>query len=126
MVEVGCVRELRGVKVWCLAMRAVERDDASLEMWHRLLRHEMAYVLRIDTDPINDYLSVSVVDGRQLITGFGKAMQVDAGLLGMGGGPHNRWIGAPYLYPAGVVVLVDIDCPWRLYRPPLLGFESPM
>lgn len=83
MVEVGRVRELRGVKVWCLAMRAVERDDAPLEMWHRLLRHEMAYVLGIDTDPINDYFSVSVVDGRLLVAGLFKAMQVDAGFLGM-------------------------------------------
>ncbi|KWH37051.1 hypothetical protein WT61_09580 [Burkholderia stagnalis] len=64
MVEVRRVRKLLSVKVWCLAMRAVQRDDPSLEVWHRLLRHEMAYVLRIDTDPINDYLSVSVVDGR--------------------------------------------------------------
>ncbi|KWH65511.1 hypothetical protein WT63_07835 [Burkholderia anthina] len=84
MVEVGRVRELGGVKVWCLAMRAVQCDDASLEVWHRLLRHEMAYVLSIDADPINDYLSVSVVDDRQFIAGFRKAMQVYAGLLWVG------------------------------------------
>ncbi|VWC77535.1 hypothetical protein BLA39750_00982 [Burkholderia lata] len=84
MVEVWGVRELRDVKVWCLAVRTVQCDDASLEVWHRLLRHEMAYMLRIDADPINDYLSVSVVDGRQLIAGFCKAMQVYTGLLWVG------------------------------------------
>ncbi|KVM96626.1 hypothetical protein WT06_07270 [Burkholderia anthina] len=84
MVEVGRVRELGGVKVWCLAMRAVECDDSSLEVWHSLLCHEMAYVFSIDADAINDHLSVSVVDGRKFIAGFCEAMQVDAGLLWVG------------------------------------------
>ncbi len=88
------------------AARTVHRQNSVFDVRERTLSHQRLHHRRIETDSIDDDASECIV-AHCLSAVLSECVNVYSLFLVVTSGPQNRWVGAPYLYAAGIVCLTD-------------------